>query len=271
MNILFIIVVIILWYYSIMNDKEKEIDNIISKYNKEYIKIDNQTSINNVYELFVNNVIFEPTCDIEMYYLGHYYNLIKHDYEMCKKYYLMSVDNGNHNAMNNLGYYYHHIELNYDLAIKYYLMAINMNNYYSFNNLGELYETMKKYDLMEKYYLMATERGDSNGTCNLCRYYKNIETNRKKINQYYFCQLSSNVQVAYISISKYVNLDRLELYLNYQNIYGRYVIINCFNTLHIQNITTSQQNRFLQLLKNFDFVEYDVLSISLTILLKNIK
>jgi TPR repeat protein len=37
--------------------------------------------------------------------LGYYYQFIEKDYELMKKYYLIAIDKGHSNAMNNLGYY----------------------------------------------------------------------------------------------------------------------------------------------------------------------
>jgi TPR repeat protein len=41
----------------------------------------------------------------------------KHDYDSMTKYYLIAIEHGNANAMNNLGYYYNENK-NYNLMIK---------------------------------------------------------------------------------------------------------------------------------------------------------
>jgi TPR repeat protein len=56
--------------------------------------------------------------------LGYYYQYIEYNYDLMKKYYLMSIKKGFSNAMYNLGYYYEKEENNYKLMKKYYLMAI---------------------------------------------------------------------------------------------------------------------------------------------------
>ena len=85
---------------------EQEIKNVVVKYNCLYINIDNEKSINNIYHLFIKNIVFEPELSIEMLYLGYYYNNIEKDYNQMKKYYLMAIDKGDVNAMTNLVVYY---------------------------------------------------------------------------------------------------------------------------------------------------------------------
>ena len=50
---------------------------------------------------------------------------IEKDYELAKKYYVMAIECGNSDSMNNLGHYYATIDKNYELAKKYYVMAID--------------------------------------------------------------------------------------------------------------------------------------------------
>jgi TPR repeat protein len=72
-----------------------------------------------------------------------------------KKYYLMSIDKGNTNAMLLLGSYYKDIKNNYDLMKKYYLMAIDKGNKSAMLHLGSYYKNIERnYDLMKKYFLL---------------------------------------------------------------------------------------------------------------------
>ena len=74
-----------------------------------------------------------------------------------EKYYLMSIEKGNSDAMTNLGYYYEHIENDlwdkyyyknvknkYYLMKKYYLMS-HMHEYYIFNII-QIYYNYKLYN-----------------------------------------------------------------------------------------------------------------------------
>ena len=69
------------------------------------------------------NLPLAKTNNIYAYFIGYYYYIIFNE-NLMKKYYNISIDNGNLLAMNDLGYYYQYINYNYDLMKKYYLMAI---------------------------------------------------------------------------------------------------------------------------------------------------
>ena len=120
-----------------------------------------------------------------LYNLGcKYYK--KQNYELMKKYYLISIDKDNSDSMNNLGYYYKNIENNYDLMKKYYLMAIEMGNSNAMYNLGYYYQTVNyNFELMKKNYLMAISKGNSNAMYNFGYYYKTIQYNYKLMKKYY--------------------------------------------------------------------------------------
>src|SRR5438552_2937590 len=118
---------------------EEFIKNLLDQYNYDYVNIDTKDSLIKIHNLLINNIIFEPLTSIELLYLAIYYREISQNYELMKKYYLMAIDKGNSDAMNNLGYYYDKIEENYDLMKKYYLMAIEKRNYDAAKNLLKYY------------------------------------------------------------------------------------------------------------------------------------
>jgi TPR repeat protein len=59
----------------------------------------------------------------------------------------MSIDEGNNDVTYNLGYYYQYNEKNYELMKKYYLMSIDTNNVLSMTSLGDYYYDIKEYEL----------------------------------------------------------------------------------------------------------------------------
>ena len=107
-------------------------------------------------------------------YAGLYYMYEKEDYDLAKKYYLMSIEFGNTRSMNNLARLYEQLK-DYDTAKKYYLMAIEKKDTDSMNNLAKLYERQKDYDLAKKYYLMAVESGNTRSMNNLGYHYHFVE------------------------------------------------------------------------------------------------
>jgi uncharacterized protein len=133
-----------------------------------YKKILNDDSITKIYELLNSNFIV-PFELIEFCYYGSYYKEQK-DYVNMKKYYLMAIEKGHSNTMNNLGLYYHE-QKDYVNMKKYYLMAIEKGDSDAMYNLGLYYSEQKDYVNMKKYYLMAIEKGDSDAMYNLGLYY----------------------------------------------------------------------------------------------------
>ena len=75
--------------------------------------------------------------------IAQYYELIKKDYELMKKYYLLSIDNSDTLAMYSLGSYYEDND-KYDEMKKYYLLAIDKGNPNSMYNLGSYYKKYRK-------------------------------------------------------------------------------------------------------------------------------
>jgi TPR repeat protein len=86
-----------------------------------------------------------------------------------KKYYLMAVQKGNIDAMNNLAYYYYDIEKNYDEMKKYYMMAIDRGHINSMNDLGSYYKIIEKnYDMSKKYLSMLLKSANIKKECDVC-------------------------------------------------------------------------------------------------------
>src|SRR3989304_4709637 len=108
----------------------------LKKYNLIYYNdLNNNEMIKYVYDLLINNKLDETINDpIYLRYVGHYYR-IKEKYENMKKYYLMAIEKGNSNTMNNLGSYYEEIK-DYENMMKYYLMAIEKDHSSAMFKLG---------------------------------------------------------------------------------------------------------------------------------------
>ena len=70
------------------------------------------------------------------------------------------------------------------MSEEYYLMAIDKGDIDAMNNLGILYENEQKYEFAEKYYLMAIEKGHCNAMTNLGLMYWGGEKMEHKLKQY---------------------------------------------------------------------------------------
>ena len=162
----------------------------IKSFFKSDVKIDNEKSIEKIYNLIKNNEFIKPSNSVEYFYYGKYYDIEK-NYDLMKKYYLMGIEQNHSDSMNNLGVYYD-IGKNYDLMKKYYLMAIEQNHSFSMNNLGLYYHNIEKnYDLMKKYYLMGIEQNHSTSMFNLGNYYQNVK-DYDPMKKYYLMSIEQN-------------------------------------------------------------------------------
>jgi TPR repeat protein len=167
-----------------MNKEQQLIDYLENK-RYTYVLIKDENSLNKIFNLYIDNIIFDPINDIEFLYIGSYYNINK-DYPKAIKYYLQSIKLENIHAMITLAYYYEDIEKNYDLMKKYYLIAINLNNDCAMINLADYYKNIEKNsELMKKYYLMAINLSNDTAMINLADYYRDIEKNYDLMEKYY--------------------------------------------------------------------------------------
>jgi hypothetical protein len=225
-------------------DPKQELTNFIINQGISYTDIEDENSFKKIYNLFINNIIFEASTVIENRYLGFYYHKIKIDYDLMKKCYLIAINGNNHQSMHNLGHYYHITEKNYDLAKKYYLMAIDNGNVHSLNNLGAYYnEIEKNNDLAKKYYLMAIDKDNINSVGNLIKFYNN-----------------SNLPI-----------EKLEFFIKYKNKIERNKIIDCINRMANINLNKEDNKKFIDIIINFEFKDEDnVLSI-IKVLIETIK
>lgn len=76
--------------------------------------------------LFKNNqLVIANYADKTYYNYGKYYEYIEENYDLAKKYYILSADLENYNAMITLSFYYLNKEQSYEKSQEYLLMAIN--------------------------------------------------------------------------------------------------------------------------------------------------
>lgn len=201
-------------------DKLDYIKKFIDEINFQYVDIPTE-SIDNIYELIINDKITIPNNNVEMFYYGIYY-YEKEDYDSMIKYYLMAIENGGSIAANELGChyyqkkdyenavkyltlgadrgcsqsanslgYYYYKQKDYDNMIKNYLIAINRGNCFAANNFGYYYSKKADYDNAIKYYLLAINLGSNNAAYNLgyCYYKQKDYDNAVK---YYLIAIAIN-------------------------------------------------------------------------------
>ena len=266
---------------------EQFIIDYVKSMDRRYIKINNESDLLIIYDLFKNNIIGDKYNSIICLYYGFYYDSIKDydvmkkyylmgidyhnvysmhflashynhikDYDMMKKYYLMAIDHNNNHSMNNLAYYYRHTQKDYDLMKKYYLMSINCNNITAMYNLAHYYQYVEKnYDLMKKYYLMAIDNIDDSGDSmhNLAHYYQHTESNYDLMKKYYFMAVKNNNTYSIkkcLRIYKKVTSETVNDAIYFYNIAWKLEKHN--DTIYFHNITWKPKKKYKVVVKAID-------------------
>ena len=173
---------------------EQFIINHIESINCRYIKINNESDLLIIYDLFKNDIIGNNLNSIICLYYGFYYGNIIKDYDLMKKYYLLAIDYHNIDAMVNLAHYYQHIEKNHDLMKKYYLMAIDHDNNKLMHKFAIYYgysESEPYHDLTESYYLIIINGINSTSMSNSGYNGQKIELDYNLMKKYYFMGIKS--------------------------------------------------------------------------------
>lgn len=139
-------------------DKLNTIKNIIHNNGCIYMPIYNDESINNIYELLVNNVVYEPIHNVDYVYLGIYYGEMQKDPLLMKKYLKHAIKQDDLYAL-----YYYCLFLqaakNREKVKKYLLLGINKNITLLAGYLGIQYQMVDHdYVNMKKYYDMIIDK-----------------------------------------------------------------------------------------------------------------
>lgn len=140
-----------------VENKHKALKEIFTTHNIVYYPLDD-TSLEKVYNLFVNNIVTEPTTNREYISYGIYYYNINIDYVKVKKYYDYAIENNSVTAMNNLGIYYEDVEKNMKEAKKLYLMAVKDKCSLAIYNLARYYKRKQKWEKALEIYLVKPKK-----------------------------------------------------------------------------------------------------------------
>lgn len=203
---------------------ERELNEILYGYGIYSVQFTCDKMLERVYNLFKNDILYDPENYDEDRILGLYFSCVKEDHvnavkyfsmadknkgninamnkmENCyhdiqkdnetEKYLLIASNRGDGDAVNNLAIYYCDIKRDYDSAEKYFLMAIDKGSIHAMNNLAKYYCNIRKdYDNAEKHFLMAIDKGSIDAMKNLATYYCDIKKDYDKAEKYYLMALT---------------------------------------------------------------------------------
>lgn len=120
--------------------------------------VKNNNILVRIYNLFANDVLFEPLGPVEMLNMGKYYYL-KKDNDNAKKYFLMAIDNGCDMGYFWMGEYYSTNE-DYENMAKYLSIGVEKNDIACAIVLGHFYDSIGDYSNTIKYLEKTTKEND---------------------------------------------------------------------------------------------------------------
>ncbi len=173
------------------NIKEAGLENCLIELPKRYkvilseiVKLEEDENYEKAIELA--DSIENEEDGIKFYILAILYNKQEKQIE-AEKYYLLAIEKGDIDALNNLGTLYND-QGKQDEAERYYLLSIGQGNVNALNNLALLYKDQEKEIEAEKYYLLTIEKGNVEALNNLAKLYYDKNINKVKalkyLNQY---------------------------------------------------------------------------------------
>src|SRR3972149_8158920 len=189
--------------------REQNIEELLTKKKFIYTKIENEDSLNKIYNLLINDIFEEPKLGVEYLYYGHHYNF-KKDYIRMKKYYFMAIYYDYSYAMKLLGNYYKHNKDDENMK-KYYLMFLKKEEDSSImNKLGIYYKKQQDFDNAVKYYLMAVEKQNKFATFNLGLFYKQ-KNDFPKMRKYFMksLKIDKNFKHPFSELEKYYKEEKM--------------------------------------------------------------
>lgn len=143
------------------DNKINEISKFLELNGYQYVLIPDPNDLDKIYKLVIDNSMYEnhdnPSSILNLY-TGVYYD-IHDDDELMKKYYLMSIEQGNCIAMNNFARYYIYSDVaDHELMCKYYFMAIENGFKKSALDLMDFYHGNGNTDMFLTAYKFIAQR-----------------------------------------------------------------------------------------------------------------
>ena len=108
------------------------LESIINKMG-EYVPVYGE-SYDKILNLFASDVYFEPTTDLELFYIGAY-KYSRLDMKEAEEYFLKSAELGNSHAMYNLGFLCEHRKADNINAEEWYFKSAKLGNNKSYDLL----------------------------------------------------------------------------------------------------------------------------------------
>lgn len=230
------------------------------------IKIDN---------LLKNGELFEPSSAIDSFCLGYYYLFHNENPVLMNFYFTSASEQGFTPATFHLGKYYY-VSGYYKLGLAYYKEADQYGDIMSMHDLGWHYYKNGNFKKMKKYYIMSIKNKCVRSMNDLGWYYHE-QKQFIKMKKYYLMACDNGFEISFNNLVLYYNVYNksfglLKLYIKYHEKYNkRKELINQFNFVSSEQLSPTQELKFLEITSNFIFNNDDKLCSSLKLLNNTIK
>lgn len=225
--------------------------------------------------LFQNGELFGPTSPTDSFWLGCYYmsdggngHII--DPILMNFHFTSASEQGLISATLGLAHYYYHAGYQ-ELGIAYYKEAVKYGDILSAHHLGWHYYQKGNFKKMKKYYIIAIEDKYVNSMNDLGWYYYE-QKKFIKMKKYYLMGCDNGFERSFNNLELYYNESNrpfglLKLYIKYHEVYNkRKQLIDKFNVIACQQLSSKQELKFLEIISNFVFNSDDKLCSSLKLL-----
>lgn len=185
---------------------EENIKKITEFHHKEFIPMDDPTTIEKIYNLLNYGIQFKPESYSEFHYTDMYKESISYTLTISK--FIREIEKGNVEAIIELVDYYknNHNASKKALIHKYYKMASDRESIHAMIKLAQSHESNAEYSETKKYYLKAIELGNCKAMILLANYYKYAEKNYEKMKEYCMMAVEQGNIDAIIFMAEYYKI-----------------------------------------------------------------
>ena len=191
--------------------RKQEIRTFVELHKCQFIEIENEESVNKVYELLINNNPVPIDKPIEYLYYGWFYQHVNMDPIKMKYFYTLGIEKKEIYCIINLASYYKNNKNNLEKYESYMKLAVNSGSNVARRMLAKYYYDAKKYDEMKTYYEMAIQNKDVEAMIEYGLYYYNTKDYEKT--QTYLIMATENDSIdAMVCLGNiYWNLEQYNL------------------------------------------------------------
>lgn len=159
----------------------------LNEYDILYVPINDFDSFIKIHDLYMNDIMFDPSNETECGYIGMYYECIKPNYIDTEKYFLMMVDYDPINVTHCLILNFYNVKKDHGKMEKYFLNIIDDSHSHVWKNLVSYYSIVKhNLSIAIEDYMMAFRKyGTGDVSIDLTSNFIQAKKNYKNLAEHY--------------------------------------------------------------------------------------